>query len=147
MTARPAILILCIAFLLCAPASHAAPAVTQVFDEFGAVNHCDLGARLDNFAIQLMETPGSTGYIVSYGPDIEGPGSGRFWPVLMKDYLINSRGLPGRRIKTIYAGRNLVLTEPKTQLWIALAGAPALRPRKYETDIATFKGLFSENEV
>src|SRR5687767_9801376 len=53
-----------------------APA-TQVFDEFGRVGHCDLGARLDNFAIQLQHEPSMTGYIVAYGPEGEGVGSGR----------------------------------------------------------------------
>ena len=148
MNARLANLILCIAVVLCtAPYSKAGPDTITRFDEFGVLGHCDLGARLDNFAIVLQNYPGSVGHIVTYGPDIDGPGSGKSWLVLMKDYLVETRGLPARRIKTIYAGRNLVLTEPKTQFWITPAGGVAPQPLKYQTDIDTFKGRFSEDEV
>jgi hypothetical protein len=120
---------------------------TRIFDEFGALGHCDLTARLDNFAIQVEATPNSTGYIVSYGPEGEGPGSGRSTMPRMKDYLVNARGLADNRIKTVYGGRNDVLTEPKTQLWIVPAGETFSRPRKYETNIDTFKGMFFELET
>src|SRR5688572_4978090 len=109
MTLRLAILVLCIVVVLCAPPnSKGGPDTFARFDEFGALNHCDLLARLDNFAIVLLKIPDSTGYVVSYGPDVEGPGSRRSMLHLMKDYLVKTRGLPGRRIKTIYAGRNEV---------------------------------------
>lgn len=116
------------------------------FDEFGALGHCDLTARLDNFAIQLENTPNGIGYIVSYGPEGEGPGSGRSQLPRLKDYLVNTRGITDRRIKTIYGGRNQVLTEPKIELWILPVGMP-LEPYKYETNIDTFKGMFYEQKT
>ena len=117
------------------------------FDSFGRLGHCDLGARLDNFAISLQNDPGLTGYIVAYGPDGKGVGSGRQRLELMKDYLLDTRGLPKSRIKTVYAGRNEELVEPKTELWLLPAGASLPEPRKFQTNIDTFKGLFHENAI
>jgi hypothetical protein len=149
MIARIAILIVSIAAVLCAaapPVSHAGLKTPLLFDEFGVAGHCALVARLENFVVVLQDTPGSIGYVFAYGPDVEGPSSPRATLVMIKDYLVNSRGLPARRIKTIYGGRNQVLTEPKTQLWIVPAGASAPEPQKYETNIETFKGMFAEDE-
>ena len=123
------------------------PTATRVFDEFGVSGHCDLTARLDNFAIQLQAMPNDTGYIVSYGPEGDGIGSGRYMLAPMKDYLINMRGLADTRIKTVYGGRNDVLQDPKIQLWIVPAGQPFPKPRKYETNIDTFKGMFFEEQI
>jgi len=120
---------------------------TQMFDEFGAMGHCSATARLDNFAIALEQTPRATGYIVSYGPEGEGYGSGRYWFGILKGYLTDSRGISERRIKTVYGGRNPELHEPKIQLWIVPAGEPFPEPRKYETNIETFKGKFFEDEI
>jgi hypothetical protein len=120
--------------------------ITRKFDEFERVGHCDLGARLDNYAIQLQNTPGSTAHIVAYGPDVEGPGSGRSRLGLIKDYLVNIRGLPKSRIKVIYAGRNSEVEEPRVQLWITPAGAAPVEPHRFETDVNTFKGLFAIKE-
>lgn len=119
--------------------------VIRKFDEFGTLGHCDLGARLDNFAIQLMNDPSYLGQIVAYGPEGEGIGSGRQRLKLMKDYLTDTRGLPGSRIKTIYAGRNKELVQPLTELWITPPGAK-LDPLKFETNIDTFKGKFAEEK-
>src|SRR5688500_19386909 len=47
------------------------------FDEFSKASHCDLTARLDNFAIQLQYEPDSVGHIVVYGPEGEGLGTGK----------------------------------------------------------------------
>ena len=119
---------------------------TQMFDEFGAAGHCDLTARLDNFAIVLQALPTASGYIVSYGPEGDGPGAGRSPLPLLKDYLINARGLADDRIKTVYGGRNDVLQDPKIQLWIVPLGETFPKPRKYQTNIDTFKGMFYEQE-
>ena len=148
MIARAAVLIASMAVAVCAaPNSYSTPATARVFDEFGVVNHCDLLARLDNFAIALQQAPGSIGHIVSYGPDVDGRGSGRFWLTLLKDYLVDHRGLPERRVNTIYGGRYQILIEPKIQFWITPPGAPAPKPQKYKTDIESFKGLFNQHEV
>ena len=105
------------------------PTTPRKFDEFGKVGHCDLGARLDNFAIALQQEPQSVGHIIAYGPEGDGPGTGKFTLKLMKDYLLEARGLPKRRVNTIYAGRNEPLYEPKIELWITPKGAAAPDPR------------------
>lgn len=117
------------------------------FDEFSKASHCDLTARLDNFAIQLQHEPDAVGHIVAYGPEGDGLGTGKHFLELLKDYLLNTRGLTDRQVKTIYAGRNQVLYEPKIELWITPRGASALDPPKFETDIDTFKGRFVTQEA
>ena len=117
------------------------------FDEFGKVGHCDVTARLDNFAIALQQEPGVIGHVVVYGPEGEGVGSGRQRLNLIKDYLVETRGLPGRRVKTIYAGRNQDLIQPKIELWVTPAGVRLPEPPKFETDIDTFKGRFIQDET
>jgi hypothetical protein len=117
------------------------------FDEFGRVGHCDVTARLDNLAVQLENEPGVTGYIVAYGPEGEGIGTGRTNLELLKDYLFNTRGLTETRLKTIYAGRNQDTMEPKFELWIVPRGAAAPEPLKMETNVETFKGRFVEVET
>lgn len=117
------------------------------FDEFSKASHCDLTARLDNFAIQLQHEPDSVGHIVAYGPEGEGLGTGKHFLALLKDYLLNMRGLPDRRVKTIFAGRNQVLYEPKIELWVTPRGASAPEPPKFETNIDTFRGRFTTEEA
>ena len=114
------------------------------FDQFGKVGHCDLGARLDNFTIQVQNTRGSQANIISYGPEGEGPGTGRYFLELIKDYLVNSRGLNPNRVKTIYAGRNMDPTLPVIELWIVPKGAASPEPQKYETHLESFQGLFAD---
>jgi hypothetical protein len=139
--------ILAIALVLADGARASAVDYPRRFDEFGALSHCDLTARLDNFAIQLENTPNAIGYIVSYGPEGEGPGSGKSQLPRLKDYLVNARGIADRLIKTIYGGRNQVLTKPKIELWILPRGANSFEPQEYETDIDTFKGMFYEEKI
>ncbi|HEX5964541.1 MAG TPA: hypothetical protein VFY51_01370 [Pyrinomonadaceae bacterium] len=117
------------------------------FDEFGALGHCDLAARLDNLAIQLEHDPETVAHIVAYGPEGEGPGAGKFNLKVIKDYLVEVRKLPKRRLKMIYAGRNQVLYEPRVELWILPRRASWFEPYKFDTDIEVFKGLFFEKET
>src|SRR5688500_13080126 len=110
------------------------------FDEFGSVGHCDLTARLDNLAIQVHNNPVAEAYLISYAP----AGRGERLLELTKEYLVNTRGIVPDRIKTIYGGRNIDLTQPKIQLWVAPKGAQPPEPEKYETNIDRFKGLFAD---
>jgi hypothetical protein len=114
------------------------------FDQFGKIGHCDLGARLDNFAIQIQNMRGSQAAIVAYGPDGEGPGTGRYLLSLIEDYLVNSRGLNPDRLKTIYAGRNTDPTLPAIELWVVPKGAAPPEPQKHETHPESFQGLFAD---
>ena len=149
MIARVVILIVFMGFAVGAQV-HAVvrePTDPRRFDAFGKLGHCDLGARLDNFAIALQQEPETVGHIIAYAPEGDGPGTGKLLLKLMKDYLLEARGLPKRRVNTIYAGRNQVLYEPKFELWITPKGATAPDPPKFETNIDTFKGLFVEDET
>lgn len=121
-----------------------APAKAVKFDEFGKVGHCDVGARIDNFAIALRDTPTVRGAIVVYGPEGEGPRTGRQFLEMIQDYLVNSRGIVPDRFETIYGGRNSDLHEAKTEFWLIPQGARLPKPRKHETSIETFQGLFDD---
>ena len=122
-------------------------ASARKFDEYGRVGGCDHTARLDNFAIQLQSAPTSEGYVIYYGPEDNGSGARKVVLEIIQDYLVNSRGLLPNRIKTVYGGRNNVLTEPKIELWIAPQTAPPPEPQTYKTNIEAFKGLFAEHEA
>jgi len=112
------------------------------FDQFGKLGHCDLGARLDNFAILVQNTRGSQATIISYGPDGEGPATGKYMLELIEDYLVNVRGFNPSRVTTIYGGRNTDPTQPVIELWLTPKGAASPEPQKYETHLESFQGLF-----
>jgi hypothetical protein len=112
------------------------------FDQFERVGHCELGARLDNFAIQLQNQPSAKGAIVSYAPEGDGPGTGKQVLELIKDYLVNTRGLAADRIETIYAGRYLNLYQSHTELWVMPQGAQPPKIVKHTSPVESFQGLY-----
>ena len=112
------------------------------FDELGKSSHCDITARLDNFAIELEKNPASQGAIIAYGPEVEGLAV-RYLD-LLKGYLVNARGLAEDRFTMIYGGRNNELTQLKFQLWIVPKGAAEPKPHKFETNVDTMRGLLAE---
>ena len=113
------------------------------FDEFGKIHHCDLTARLDNLAIAAQNTPGAEIHIIAYAP----PGAGE-WPLEhIKDYLVTTRGLPAKLIKTTYGGRNSDPKLPKIELWIIPPNGVPPEPQKHETDVETFKGLLADDRA
>ncbi|HZI20780.1 MAG TPA: hypothetical protein VEY09_19590 [Pyrinomonadaceae bacterium] len=123
----------------------AAPAArARKFDEFGPVGGCDHSARLDNFAIELMNDPDLVGYIVAYGPAGKADGSAHYRGEISRDYLVRGRGLDPARVRAVNGGRYKARDESFTQLWVAPAGAEPPRPDEFESDTATFRGLFSE---
>lgn len=122
-------------------AQMAEPEVARKFDEFGPVGHCDLTARLDNLAIQILNTPDATAHVISYSP----PGAGERFLEHIKDYLIMTRGLPAQRISTAYGGRNSDLKLPKIELWIVPKNASPPEPQKHDAQVETFKGLLADN--
>src|SRR5215213_2920641 len=144
------ILVICVATLLlwCGYSPHASAQQpertvqtgTIKVDEFGSVGHCDLGARLDNLVTVVEKIPAAEAYLISYAPT----GGGERLLELMKEYLVNTRGIVPDRIKTIYGGRNNDLTQPRIQLWVVPKGAQPPEPEKFETNVDTFKGLFAD---
>ena len=121
------------------------PARAIKFDEFGKLGHCDVTARLDNFALQLQNQPSATGVIVTYAPEGEGQGTGKRVLEVIRDYLVN-RGVVPDRIETIYGGRNSDLYQSHTELWVVEKGARLPKTQKRETNVDTFHGLYVDFE-
>lgn len=90
------------------------------FDEFPDLARDDEKARLDNFAIQLQNSPGAKGYIIIYAGRKNRPGDAQRRIAREKDYLINTRGLGADRIVTLVGSPREALT---VELWIVPPGA------------------------
>jgi len=101
----------------CTTSVKPAPTPATKFDEYGNIKFNDEKARLDNYAINLQNTPGSTGTIIVYG-SCEGEAQAR--GDRAKDYLVNTRGIEAGRITVVDAGCN---PELKVQLWTVPTGA------------------------
>jgi hypothetical protein len=89
------------------------------FDEYGNIKFNDEKARLDNYAIQLQNQPGSQGYILAYGSCA---GEAQARADRAKDYLVNTRGIDAGRLVTVDGGCRSDLT---VELWIVPTGATA----------------------
>ena len=75
------------------------------FDEFvGEVDEEDLMARLDNFAIELMNRPNTQGYIIVYRTRRDSPAVSNRHALRAKDYLVNLRHTDRARLTTIDGG-------------------------------------------
>jgi hypothetical protein len=123
----------------------AAPAGgARKLDSFKQLRGCDLGARLDYFAIALQEDGGVTGYIIAYGPPGEGYGTASHNLHVMTNYLSNSRGLDPERVKTIYGGRYKDPKGVETEMWLVPTGARLPEPRKYKNTLKSFTGKYDE---
>jgi len=93
--------------------------IAQKFDEYGNIRFNDEKARLDNYAIQLQNEPGSTATIIVYGTCA---GEGQQRGDRAKDYLVNTRGIEAGRITVVDGGCS---SELKVQLWIVPSGSTA----------------------
>jgi hypothetical protein len=93
------------------------PPEPRRFDEYGNIRFNDEKARLDNFAIQLQNEPGSTATIIAYGTC---SGEGQTRGDRAKDYLVNTRGIEASRITVVDGGCRADLT---VQLWVVPQGA------------------------
>jgi len=96
-----------------------APQPARKFDEYGNIRFNDEKARLDNYAIQLQNEPGSTGTIIVYGSCA---GEAQQRGDRAKDYLVNTRGIEAGRITVVDGGCRADLT---VQLWVVPQGATA----------------------
>jgi len=95
-----------------------APVCTK-FDEYGNIRFNDEKARLDNFAVQLQNQPGSTGYYIVYGSCA---GEGQARADRAKNYLVSNRGIDAARIVVIDGGCR---AEFGVELWVCPQGATA----------------------
>ena len=121
--------------------------VARKIDEFAREHGCGHGARLDNFAIELMNNEGADGYVIAYGPASDGSGSGPWRLGLTKEYLTQARGIDAGRIKTIYGGPFRERDVTQVEFWLVPFGAEPPAPAKYENDAGKFKGKFAEYQA
>jgi hypothetical protein len=103
----------------CTASVKVAPPPATKFDEYGNIRFNDEKARLDNYAIQLQNSPGATGPIIVYGSCA---GEAQQRGDRAKDYLVNTRGIEAGRITVVDGGCRADLT---VQLWVVPQGAPA----------------------
>jgi len=101
----------------CTTAVKPKTAEARKFDEYGDIKFNDEKARLDPYAVQLQNEPGSQGVIIAYG-NCEGAAQAR--ADRAKNYLVNTRGIEAGRITTIDGGCRADLT---VELWIVPSGA------------------------
>lgn len=76
----------------------------QAFDKFGDVNVDAEDARLDTFAIMLLQSSSLKGYIVVYAGKTACPREALLRSNRARDYLIRRRGLDSKRIQAIDGG-------------------------------------------
>ncbi|HYG80446.1 MAG TPA: hypothetical protein VD861_08670 [Pyrinomonadaceae bacterium] len=139
----------CLALILALAQGESAQAAgpeggARMFDSFNLLRGCDLGARLDNLAIALQSDEGVAGYIISYGPAGEGPGTGSYNLLVMTDYLVNNRGIEKERLRTVYGGRYTDPKELATELWIVPLGAQPPELKKYKSKLKNIRGKYEE---
>jgi len=92
------------------------------FDEYGNIRFNDEKARLDNYAIQLQNDPGSQGEIIGYGSC---GSEGQERANRAKDYLVNTRGIDAGRLVVVDGGCK---PELKVELWVVPQGATQQAP-------------------
>ncbi|HKR22079.1 MAG TPA: hypothetical protein VJS17_05750 [Pyrinomonadaceae bacterium] len=113
------------------------PPTMCAFDSYGDIKFEDEQARLDNLAIQLMNQPLSSGYIMIFAGQVtyENEAEGRLRRA--KSYLTDVRETDPNRIVTIDCGFSQALT---TKLWIVpLEAAPPPCESWYEIPFSQVK--------
>jgi len=112
---------------------------SQKFDEYGNVNFNDEKARLDNYAIQLQNAPGTQGYIIAYGGRRGRTGEAQARADRAKNYLVNTRGVDAGRIVTVDGGFREDLA---VELWLVPQGAtpPTASPTVQPGDVQPTTG-------
>lgn len=95
------------------------------FDEFPSVAFDDDKARLDNLAIELQNSPGSTGYVIAYAGRGGRAGEADRMGRRALDYLTTARGISRDRLSFIDGGYR---ESNAFELWVVPQGAEAPRP-------------------
>lgn len=97
------------------------------FDEYYDIARNDEKARLDNYAIQLQQEPGSQGYVIVYPSRKAGGAQAQERSQRIVDYLVNTRGIDTHRVTTVMgpAREGWVV-----ELWVVPEGAPPPVPQR-----------------
>lgn len=97
------------------------------FDEYYDIARNDEKARLDNYAIQLQNEPGSQAYIIVYPSRRARPNDAQTRAQRIIDYLVNSRGIDSHRIVT-------TIGQPREdwlfELWVVPEGTQPPSPNR-----------------
>lgn len=107
---------------------------TILVDEFGRIGDCDMGARLDNFIIQIENNPNSKAHIIIYdGHDVLPSEYGNKSRHIVRaknryvEYLTRTRGFAPELITIVDGGIREAQT---TELWIVPEGVTPPPPTK-----------------
>jgi hypothetical protein len=103
----------------CSLTTHLAPQ-SRRFDKFGDLAFRDEKKRLDYFAEQLKNEPGSQGYIMVYGKRGSPAGDAQERAARAKEYLVTKGGVAAERLVTLEGGDHDRLS---VELWLAPQGA------------------------
>lgn len=96
-------------------------------DRYGNISWEDEKARLDNFAIQLMNEPNQAGYIIVNVGLVSCKGEAQSRAARAKRYMVHVRGVPENRI----IWRDIGYRESfEVSLWIVPVG----KPPRYDPD-------------
>ena len=98
-------------------------AIRDALDEYGDLRFEDEKARLDNFAIQVLNMPDSMGQLIGYAGQRTFPREMGLTLKRAKDYLVNVRHVQANRIISMDCGHR---TDLSIRLWIVPKGATAL---------------------
>jgi hypothetical protein len=91
-------------------------------DRYGDISWEDEKARLDNFAIQLLNEPNQIGYIIVNVGLVSCKGEAQARAVRAKNYMVRVRSLPENRI----IWRDIGYSESlRVSLWLVPLGKPA----------------------
>ena len=95
------LLTLCCLFSLvntCSPIRALAQEPSHLFEQYGAISWGVERARLDNFAIQLMNDPNLIGYILVFDEVGGCPGEAQARAIRAKRYVVETRNVPWNRV-------------------------------------------------
>ncbi|MBC7933686.1 MAG: hypothetical protein H7Z38_24255 [Rubrivivax sp.] len=95
-------------------------------DEFGDIRSGDTKARLDNFAIELQNNPTLQAHLIVYAGRLGPRGQAARRAAMLKDYLVQTRGMEAERIITVEGGFR---DELSAELWLSPRGASAPEAR------------------
>jgi len=133
------------AFALAPPArtQEAQTAEARKVDEYGPLRHCDMTARLDNFAVELQNDPGAKAVLVGYDPKGKGRGRAGWNLKVGRYYLANVRGIEASRVAVVNGGSREG-DEVTTELWLVPEGAepPLKLPAEDKYAAKEFSGKF-----
>jgi hypothetical protein len=104
------------------------------FDEYGDISFSDEKARLDNFAIQVMNSAEMGGYIIAYAGRKARVAEAQMRANRARDYLIKVRKLDPKRIKTIDGGHQEELTV-SLYVWPTVGDPPPIYSTVKPSDV------------